>query len=40
MLLTSIKKLAIQLNVDNKGIFPYKFVNDNNLNYIGSVSDF
>jgi len=39
---SSLRNLAKQFNVDNKGIFPYNFVNDNfnkniNLNYIGKV---
>ncbi len=38
MLPNSLKKLAIQFNVDNKGIFPYDFVNNNiDLNYIGKI---
>lgn len=37
---TSLKKLAIQFNVDNKTIFPYSFVNKNNLDFVGNVPDF
>nr|YP_009649293.1 DNA polymerase family B [Rhizopogon salebrosus]QDA23208.1 DNA polymerase family B [Rhizopogon salebrosus] len=41
----SLSKLTKQFSVDNKGIFPYNFVNDKfntniNLNYIGKVPDF
>jgi hypothetical protein len=35
---TSLRKLTKAFNVENqKGIFPYKFAIENNLNYIGSV---
>ena len=45
MLPSSLNKLTKQFNVDNKGIFPYNFVNDKfntniNLNYIGKLPDF
>lgn len=35
-----LRKLAVSFNVESKGIFPYNFVNTNNLNYIGFVPDF
>jgi len=37
----SLRRLAKNFNVENKGIFPYKFVNDNNisLDYNGEVPD-
>ena len=39
LLPSSLAKLAKNFNVENKGIFPYSFVNNNNviLDYIGSV---
>jgi|ERR1700712_3979442 len=45
MLPSSLRKLAIQFNVDNKTIFPYNFVNNKfnsniNLNYIGNIPQF
>src|SRR5882757_676034 len=40
MLPTSLKKLAIQFNVENKTIFPYSFVTKNNLDFIGNVPEF
>jgi hypothetical protein len=41
MLLASLAKLGQSFNVDiKKSIFPHKFVNENNLNYIGKVPDF
>lgn len=40
ILLTSLAKLAVSFNVEEKGIFPYSFVNENNLDYIGEVPDF
>jgi hypothetical protein len=42
LLPSSLAKLAINFNVENKGIFPYSFVNDNKtpLDYIGSVPDY
>ncbi len=40
LLLAGLRKLAIAFNVDKKGIFPYKFVTSNNLNYIGAVPAF
>jgi hypothetical protein len=40
LLLGSLRKLAISFGVDTqKSIFPYNFVNENNLNYIGNVPD-
>ena len=41
LLPSSLRKLAINFNVENKGIFPYAFVNDINipLNYKGVVPD-
>jgi hypothetical protein len=38
----SLKKLAINFNVDNKGLFPYLFVNNNliKLDYIGTIPSF
>jgi len=35
-----LKKLANNFNVENKGIFPYNFVNSNNLYYTGNILDF
>lgn len=35
----SLEKLATAFKVENKGLFPYKFVDINELNYIGSVPD-
>jgi hypothetical protein len=41
LLPSSLRKLAIDFNVTNKGIFPYKFVNSNiELNYEGSVPNY
>ena len=40
LLPSSLSKLATQFNVQEKGIFPYNFVQLNNLNYEGSVPDF
>jgi hypothetical protein len=45
MLPTSLKALAKQFNVENKGLFPYNFVNnkfnDNiNLSYSGNIPDY
>jgi len=37
LLPSSLKSLAKSFNVDNKGIFPYDFVNNENLNYKGKV---
>ena len=37
---SSLKKLAINFNVAQKGIYPYKFVNDNTLDYIGNVPEY
>jgi DNA polymerase type B, organellar and viral len=41
LLPSSLAKLAINFHVENKGIFPYSFVNDKNisLEYIGNVPD-
>jgi DNA polymerase type B, organellar and viral len=41
LLPSSLRKLAINFNVENKGVFPYAFVNDINipLDYIGLVPD-
>lgn len=36
----SLRKLAIAFNIENKGIFPYNFVTNNNLNYVGPVPAF
>jgi DNA polymerase type B, organellar and viral len=41
MLIVALRKLAKAFGViTQKGIFPYKFVNENNLDYIGEVPDF
>lgn len=41
LLPSSLNKLAISFGVSKKGIFPYKFINENNdLNYIGSVPNY
>jgi len=41
ILLASLKNLAKSFMVQiQKSIFPYLFVNDSNLNYVGSVPDF
>jgi len=41
LLLSSLSKLAINFKVNTlKGIFPHRFVNYNNLNYIGPVPTF
>lgn len=42
LLPSSLRSLATNFNVENKGIFPYKFVNNINvpLNYIGNVPNF
>lgn len=42
MLPSSLAKLAISFNVENKSIFPYNFVNNSNipLNYEGKVPSF
>jgi hypothetical protein len=38
---SSLKNLAVNFNVENKGLFPYKFVtNDISLNYIGKIPDY
>jgi DNA polymerase type B, organellar and viral len=37
LLPSSLKDLAFNFNVKNKGLFPYKFVNEKNLNSKGSV---
>jgi hypothetical protein len=38
----SLKKLAKEFNVTNKGLFPYRFVNDKNisLDYKGNIPDY
>jgi len=41
LLSSSLRKLAICFNVNvQKDIFPHKFVNEKNLNYVGNVPDF
>jgi len=42
LLPSSLKKLAKNFKVENKGIFPYSFINLNttNLDYVGKISDF
>lgn len=41
ILLSSLDKLANNFDVDSKkGIYPYTFANENNLNYVGEVPDF
>ena len=40
MLPSSLRKLARAFNVEDKGIFPYRFVNSLNLDYEGTVPDF
>lgn len=40
MLPLSLKKLAKSFNVEDKGIFPYKFVDTINLDYDGPVPEF
>jgi hypothetical protein len=42
LLPSSLSKLDINFNVENKGIFPYSFVNDNiiSLYYLGTVPDY
>jgi len=42
LLPSSLRNLAINFNVENKGIFPYKFVNnpDISLNYKGKVAEY
>lgn len=40
LLPASLKNLAINFNVQNKGIFPYNFVNNAPLNYKGSVPSY
>lgn len=37
---SSLKKLAKSFGVEDKGIFPYSFVNNNNLNYVGPVPEY
>jgi hypothetical protein len=40
LLINSLKNLAICFGVETqKSLFPYTFVNENNLNYIGNVPD-
>jgi hypothetical protein len=38
---SSLAKLATNFQVDNKGIFPYKFINNDNIaiDYIGKILD-
>jgi hypothetical protein len=41
MLIKSLRQLAECFDVEvQKSIFPYKFVNENNLDYIGPIPDF
>jgi hypothetical protein len=41
ILLVSLRNLAKIFGVDTqKSIFPYSFVNENNLDYVGEVPDF
>jgi hypothetical protein len=42
LLPSSLKDLAINFNVTNKGIYPYNFVNQSNinLNYIGNIPNY
>ena len=40
MLPSSLRKLAKSFNVEDKGIFPYKFVDTINLDYDGPVPEF
>lgn len=40
LLLASLRKLGTSFKVDCKGIFPYGFVNDHSLDYIGQVPDY
>jgi DNA polymerase type B, organellar and viral len=40
MLPNSLRKLAKSFNVEAKGIFPYSFVNNVDLNYIGKVPSY
>jgi hypothetical protein len=40
MLIVSLRKLSKAFSVNQKSIFPYSFVSENNLNYIGQVPDF
>ena len=37
LLKSKLSSLAKQFNLDDKGIFPYTFPNQSNLNYIGKV---
>ena len=38
---SNLRELAIKYNVNTlKGNFPYNFINENNLNYIGNIPDF
>lgn len=36
----SLRKLAVSFNVENKTIFPYLFVTNKTLNYVGAVPAF
>jgi hypothetical protein len=40
LLPSSLRNLAKEFKVDNKGIFPYKFVNDISLTYKGAAPNF
>jgi DNA polymerase type B, organellar and viral len=41
LLISNLRNLGKVLGVDTqKSIFPYNFVNENNLNYIGNVPEF
>jgi hypothetical protein len=41
LLISSLRKLGSTFKVDiQKSIFPYTFVNENNLDYIGTIPDF
>lgn len=40
LLPSSLRKLAINFGVENKGIYPYKFVNDHSLDYVGNVPEY
>lgn len=35
----SLEKISLLFNLNKKMIFPYKFINENTINYIGSVPD-
>lgn len=41
LLPSSLRNLALNFEVDNKGVFPYKFVNNNiPLNYVGNLPEY